>query len=61
MSTPPPLALTRHQAAEALGGISVAKVDQAIRSGDLKAVKFGRDVRIPVKALEAYLEAQPAA
>jgi excisionase family DNA binding protein len=55
-----PLAYTRDEAAEALR-ISKAKVDEAIRRGDLKAVTFGRDVRIPVKALAEYLETRPAA
>lgn len=52
-----PLAYTRDEAAEALR-LSKAKVDQAIRAGELKAKQFGRDVRIPVKSLQAYLDAQ---
>jgi excisionase family DNA binding protein len=50
-----PLAYTRDEAAEALR-MSKAKVDQAIRLGDLKAKRNGRDILIPAKALDAYLE-----
>ena len=59
-AAPAPLALTRDQAAEALR-MSKAKVDQAIRTGELKAKRNGRDVLIPVRALEAYLDALPDA
>lgn len=59
-AAPAALALTRDQAAEALR-MSKAKVDQAIRTGELKAKRNGRDVLIPVRALEAYLDALPDA
>lgn len=55
-----PLAYTRDEAAEVLR-LSKAKVDQAIRAGELKAKRQGRDVVIPARSLEAYLDALPDA
>lgn len=55
-----PLAYTRDEAAQALR-TSKAKVDQAIRTGHLTAKRHGRDVLIPVKALEEYLRTLPDA
>lgn len=57
----PRLAYSRAEAAQVLGGISLAKVDQAIRTGQLRAKRNGRDVLIPARALEEYLDALPDA
>lgn len=59
-STTRPLVYTRDEAAAALR-TSKAKVDQAIRAGLLRAKRNGRDVLIPAKALEDYLDSLPDA
>ena len=54
------LALTRDEAAAALR-TSKDKIDRAIRTGELKAKRIGRDVRIPVEALREYRDGLPDA
>ena len=60
MATERQLALTRDEAAAALR-ISKDKVDQAIRTGALKAKRLGRTVVIPARALEEFLDNLPDA
>ena len=45
--------LTTHEAAQLLG-ISVRRVQQFIKSGRLKATKFGRDWRLSLKEVQAF-------
>lgn len=49
------LAMSRKEAAEALG-VSVQSIDRAIKSGELKARRFGHRVLIVPKYLEEFLE-----
>jgi len=53
-------ALTAFEAADQLG-VHVLTVRRAIARGELRAVRVGRAVRIPVKALDEFLEGRPAA
>jgi excisionase family DNA binding protein len=50
----PSLLLTREQAAERLS-LSVVSVDRLRRQQELKTVKLGRAVRIPVESVSAFL------
>ena len=50
----PSLLLTREQAAERLS-LSVVSVDRLRREQELKTVKMGRAVRIPVESVSAFL------
>lgn len=50
-----PLLLKPEQAAEALG-IARTRLYQLMRVGDIKSVKIGKLRRIPVAALQAYVE-----
>ncbi len=50
----PSLLLTREQAAERLS-LSVVSVDRLRRQQELKTVKMGRAVRIPVESVNAFL------
>lgn len=50
----PSLLLTREQAAERLS-LSVVSVDRLRRLQELKTVKMGRAVRIPVESVSAFL------
>lgn len=50
-----PLLLRPEEAADALG-IARTRVYQLIRVGELRSVKIGKLRRIPVAALQAYVE-----
>lgn len=50
-----PLLLKPEEAAEALG-IARTRVYQLMRAGDIQSVKIGKVRRIPVAALQAYVE-----
>jgi excisionase family DNA binding protein len=50
-----PLLLKPEEAAEALG-IARTRVYQLMRVGELRSVKIGKLRRIPVAALQAYVE-----
>lgn len=50
-----PLLLKPEEAAEALG-IARTRVYQLLRAGELGSVKIGKVRRIPVAALQAYVE-----
>ena len=52
---PSPLLLTVEQAATKLG-LPIARVRDAIATGHLLAVKIGRSHRIPLHAVEQYVE-----
>lgn len=49
-----PLTLSREAAADKIG-IKISKIDRLIKSGQLKAVKIGRNVRIKPEAIESFL------
>jgi excisionase family DNA binding protein len=63
MSLSDRIALTRQEAAE-VTGVSLDTIIRAIRSGELKAKRSGKDKKgqpagkyvIPVKAIEAWIE-----
>ena len=50
-----PLLLKPEEAAEALG-IARTRVYQLMRAGEIRSVKIGKVRRIPVAALQAYVE-----
>ena len=50
-----PLLLKPEEAAEALG-IARTRVYQLMRAGDIQSVKIGKVRRIPVAALQAYVD-----
>ena len=50
-----PLLLKPEEAAEALG-IARTRVYQLLRAGEIRSVKIGKVRRIPVAALQAYVE-----
>lgn len=50
-----PLLLKPEEAADALG-IARTRVYQLMRAGELRSVKIGKVRRIPVAALQAYVE-----
>lgn len=54
-SAPAKLLVTPEEAAEALA-ISRTRVYELLRRGELKSVKIGKVRRIPVAALQAYVE-----
>ena len=51
------LAMSRKEAAEAIG-VSVYTIDRAIKSGDLKARRYGHRTLILPKYLIEFLEAE---
>jgi excisionase family DNA binding protein len=52
--------LTAYEVAEQLG-CHVLTVRKAISRGELRAVRIGRKVLIPVTALDDFLDSRPAA
>jgi excisionase family DNA binding protein len=56
---PNPIFARRTEAAGALG-IGLNKLDQLIASGELKAVKIGRAVKVAWTELHRYAETLPA-
>jgi excisionase family DNA binding protein len=53
-------ALTAYEVAHQLG-VHPMTVRRAIARGDIRAVKVGRRVLVPVRALDEFLETRPTA
>lgn len=52
---PEPLVYTVEQAAAALG-IGIVRTRRLVRTGDLASFRAGRHIKIPKRAIEAYIE-----
>jgi len=56
---PNPLVLGRKVAAGTLD-IWLNKLDELIKSGEIKAIKIGRDVKVPMTELQRFVAERPA-